>query len=183
MRPEGPLTDERIASEASAVFSRVRGVPYVMGLDGDPAKLFSENRGNCTRKHAHLAHRLQRLGYSVQYGIATFDWRQLPIPQEILALLKDPVDTHLFLYTSRDGIEVVVDATWDPEMPDGFASNTWDGRSSTQIAVSPLQITRTHPRVLEARALISSTFGRLKRTVKSEPTPFNDAMNAWLGRT
>lgn len=176
------LTNDEILTEASAFFTRARNVPYIMGLDGDPLKLFTENRGNCTRKHAYLSHELQGLGYQIQYGVALFDWRDLPIPYELLSLLKDPLDTHLFIYVSRDGREVTVDATWDPEMPVGFPSNSWDGQNSTPIAVPPLRVTRIHPRLLEARALISSTLGQLKRKVIPSSTPFNDAMNSWFNR-
>lgn len=176
------LTNEKILAEASMIFARVRNVPYVMGLDGNPLKLFTENKGNCTRKHAYLAHELQGLGYQIRYGIALFDWRDLPIPDELFSLLKDPIDTHLFIYASQNEKEVTVDATWDPEMPVGFPTISWDGQNSTPIAVPALRVTRIHPRILDARVFISSTLGQMKRKAIPSSTPFNDAVNSWLNR-
>lgn len=171
---------EIIFNRASEVFGKVRDIPYILGLDGNPNRLLVENVGNCTRKHLYLLPRLQALGYKVTVGIAEFDWRELPIPIEITNLLKDPIDTHLFLYASLDGNETVVDATWDFGMPQGFPVNAWDGYNSTQIGVSPIKIHRENYQVLKARALASAARRSIRQDRK--PTPFNHAFNNWLHR-
>lgn len=171
---------EIVAVEASRLFRAVREVPYVLGLDGDPNKLFVCNLGNCTRKHLWLLPQLQRLGYKVTLGIAEFNWRDLPVPSGILDLLKDPIDTHLFLYASLDGNEMVVDATWDSGMPVGFFVNDWRGVDSTQVSVFALRIRRENYHFLRGRATLLAALSYLKPN--DRPTPFNDAFNHWLGR-
>lgn len=168
-------------AEASKLFQTIRDVPYVLGLDGDPSKLFVDNLGNCTRKHLWLLPRLQKLGYAVTLGIAEFDWRDLPVSPDILQLLEDPVDSHLFLYASLDGNEMTVDATWDSGMPTRFLVNDWNGINSTQIGVPALRVRRESYHVLHSRAALLKALSYL-RPVKNRPTPFNDAFNHWLGR-
>lgn len=172
---------EIVAAEASRLFRTVRDVPYVLGVDGNPDKLLIDNLGNCTRKHLYLLPQLQALGYKVTLGITEFDWRDLPIPPNILQLLKDPIDSHLFLYASLDGNEMIVDATWDSGMPEGFIINDWNGVNSTLIGVSALQVRKESYRVLQTRATLLTALSYL-RPVKNRPTPFNDAFNGWINR-
>lgn len=181
-RNERPQIDNKeiIFDNVSKLFEKVRDIPYTLGLDGDPNKLFVENVGNCTRKHLYLVPRLQSLGYRITLGIAEFDWRELPIPSEITRLLKDPIDSHLFLYTTFDGNETVVDATWDSGMPQGFAVNTWSGHENTQIGVPTIKIYRESYHLLKARALMGAAVRTLRQDRR--PTPFNDAFNEWLHR-
>ncbi len=175
---------ESVICEGRMQFAKVRNVPYVLGVDGNPNKLLDENKGNCTRKHLYLAGKLVQLGYKVSLGVAVFDWEELPIPQEITGLLKDSTDTHLFLYASLDGKEDVVDATWDPQMPQGFKVNTWDGESPTQIGVPAKKIWREDFRLFQTKATVGQALRVIKNSLESKrPTPFNDAFNVWLGRT
>ena len=172
---------EIIAAEAVQLFMRVRDIPYALGLDGNPNKLFVDSLGNCTRKHLYLIPGLQALGYKITLGIAEFNWRDLPVPPEVLQLLKNPVDSHLFLYASLDGNDMTVDATWDSGMPTGFLVNDWNGINSTQIGVPALRIRREDYHVLHSRAVLLKALSYL-RPVKNRLTPFNDAFNYWLGR-
>lgn len=172
---------ETVFNSASEIFEKVRDIPYVLGLDGDPNKLLVENVGNCTRKHLFLVPRLQALGYKITLGIAGFDWRDLPIPHDVVNFLKDPIDTHLFLYAAYDGNETVVDATWDSGMPQGFFVNVWNGYSHTQIGVPAIAIHRESYHILKTRALVSATMRSLR--LDQRPTPFNHAFNDWLHRS
>ncbi|HLE49029.1 MAG TPA: hypothetical protein VI819_03300 [Patescibacteria group bacterium] len=175
---------EEVIYEAKSVFSRVKNIPYVLGLDGNPKKLLVENKGNCTRKHLYLAAKLLPLGYKVSLGIATFNWRELPIPEEITALLKDPIDSHLFLYASLGGNESVVDATWDECMPEGFTRDYWDGENSTEIGVSVKNLYRQDLKAFQARLLLGKSLSIVRKSFGVQRvTPFNDAFNRWLGRS
>ncbi|MEK7526321.1 MAG: hypothetical protein AAB546_02485 [Patescibacteria group bacterium] len=171
---------EAVFAQAAEFFERAKNVPYVLGLDGNPNRLFVENAGNCTRKHFYLASRLQTLGYQVALGVAEFDWRNLPIPTEITSLLKNPVDSHLFLYATYGNGEMIVDATWDSGMPQGFLVNTWNGHDNTQIGVPAIRIYRENYQLTRAKALMGSVVRSVRQDRK--PTPFNDAFNEWLHR-
>lgn len=180
-KPELSFKDQELINRASQIFAEVRDVPYVLGLDGDFKKLLKENKGNCARKHLYLAHQLESLGYKISLGITQFDWRDLPIPQGVISLLKNPIDTHTFLFAEFKGYKMRVDATWDTKMPVGFVPNKWDGLSQTQIAVMPLTLQRGNYKTLEARLSLGILIKDLR--MPKTPTPFNDAFNFWLGRT
>ena len=179
----GSLDCEGAFSEAKALFTKVRDIPYVLGLDGNPNKLLSEYKGNCTRKHLYLANKLIPLGYKVSLGVATFDWKELPIPNRITNLLKDSIDTHLFLYVALNGLENVVDATWDSQMPEGFIKNNWNGENSVPICVPVKNTWRENVNIFQTKALVGQLLRIIRNGFESKkPTPFNDAFNEWLER-
>src|SRR3989344_6791763 len=144
------MAQEILASSQSREMNRqtavnltlaVRDVPYSLGSDGNTEGLLSEGIGGCARKHFYLMPRLQRLGYKVAIGMSQFDWREFPIPRDILSLLKQPVQHHLFLYFGFNNPENVLDVTWDNGMgPLGFPVFHWDGYTSTGIAVNPTSV-------------------------------------------
>jgi len=169
-------SEEARIQQGIGLFEQVRNIPYKLGLDGDPNKLVSEGVGNCTRKHLYLLPRLGQLGYKIDIGIAVFDWRQLSIPKEIVSLLNDPIQTHMFLFVDGNPI----DATWPPYLP-GFSSDQWDGVNSTSLGVTALKVTRFNPLIFQTRLSASSAFNILKNlSEKGKPTPFNNAFNLWL---
>src|SRR3990170_3123074 len=142
------LISPDLIQEAIDLFTRVRNVPFRLGLDHNPDKLFKEGVGHCDRKHLYLLPRLQHLGYRVDIGIAIFDWRQLPIPDTIISLLKDPIQKHMFLFAN----DQAVDATWPPGMT-GFTTNSWDGINATPLGVEAIKIFKPNPAILHARIL------------------------------
>jgi len=174
---------EIVKQEAVKLVNDVREIPFRMGMDGNPNKLVSEGYGNCVRKHLYLAPRLQNLGYQIAgIGIATFDWRKFNIPEEIISKLRDPIDSHTFLYLKNlEGKEILVDVTWNPEMPPGFPISSWDGEHSTAIGVTPLSITKENYDLFRNRVAL---FGVIRETrilvAGKKPTPFNDAFNKWI---
>ncbi len=172
---------EVLREQAVSLFYKVRDVPYVLGLDGDPRELFVEGKGNCTRKSLYLKWQLGKLGYKVNLGSACFNWRDLPIPKGILDLLVDPIQDHMFLFVDDGDSEMIVDATWDAALATrGFALNTWDGRNSTALGVQPLRVERLHYEPFMARAVVGSFVHNIEgRVFGNKPTPFNDAFNHW----
>lgn len=166
---------------AITLFTNVRDIPYALGADGNIEGLVDDRIGGCARKHLYLLPRLQKLGYKVDIGIAHFDWRNLPIPSDILSLLKQPVQHHMFLYVGADEFVLEIDATWDKGMePLGFPVFDWDGVSSTGLTVNAINPRPQNQLILKARAVASSVLKQLRNIDENQPTPFNDAFNAWL---
>lgn len=172
------LEETRI-QQSVELFKRVRNFPYRLGLDGDPDKLVTEGVGNCTRKHLYLLPKLKQLGRKTEIGVAVFDWRQLLIPEEIISLLKDPIQAHMFLFVD----DKPVDATWPQDLPPGFPSNQWDGINATPLGVTALEIIKPNSLIFQTRLIASSTFNVLRNLLgKEKLTPFNDAFNQWMER-
>lgn len=167
--------------EAARLSARVRDIPYALGTGGNVDRLLENKAADCADKHLFLRKKLQELGYKVELGMAQFDWRNLPIPEDILSLLKQPVQHHLFLYTGFEKAENILDVTFDQGMKHlGFSIFDWDGSSPTDLTVKAIKISKIKPIVLDTRSFISSKIKQLKH-LNNEPTPFNDAFNAWLG--
>lgn len=167
------------------LFTLIRDIPFVLGAEGKPETLIKDNYGECSRKHLFLVPRLKRIGYKVDIGIAQFDWRELPIPNDILALLKQPIQYHMFLYLNKNGRSSIVDATWDKSMSEkGFPLLEWNNSNETEIAVKPIKISRVNLPVFKARSLVSQSLNNIKELIHGpQKTPFNDAFNNWLGRS
>ncbi|MDP3918241.1 MAG: hypothetical protein Q8Q30_03650 [Candidatus Woesebacteria bacterium] len=175
-------------NHAVPTYMQVRDTPFALGADGgDLNALITEGVGGCTRKHLFLADRLKRSGFKVDLGIATFDWRELPIPSEILSLLKDPIQYHMFLYvrdTRIDASEMQLDATWDRRIKHlGFIVSDWDGFNSTPLAVPIKTLWRQNYAILKARSIASSMIRQVLDVTKgNQPTPFNNRFNMWLNK-
>ena len=183
------MTSERARGKeellpAPQLYVKVRDVPYVLGAEGKHDTLLEDNFGGCTRKHLFLALRLKQMGYKADIGIALFDWRELPIPGDILNLLKQPIQYHMFLFSNRGGEDFVVDATWDKEMQKlGFPVFEWDESSQSNLGVKAISIHKQNLFVLRSRSIVSSSLKSITVTLKGkQDTPFNDAFNNWLGR-
>ena len=109
-----------------------------------------------------------------------FDWRDLPIPDEIKCLLKKPVQYHVTVYV-RD-LEIELDATFPLSMKHlGFTVNEWDGITSTQVSVEPLSDPRKINYYLFLALYNSSrTVKSLRYFICPPKTPFNIALNEWV---
>ncbi len=97
MSIEGTLISERILNPRD-LFLKIRDIPFALGSDDKPEDIVKDNFGGCTRKHLYLAPRLKMMGFEVEIGIAQFDWRKFSIPGQILTLLKEPIQYHMFFY-------------------------------------------------------------------------------------
>lgn len=165
------------------LFTLVRDIPYRLA-GGDPETLMKDYHGECTRKHLFLAPRFRNLGYKVDIGLAIFDWRDLPIPPEILSLLRSPIQHHMFLFAEKYGRRSIVDATWDKEMSKrGFPFIEWQDNGDMSLAVNSNHIKIVHLPILQARAFVSQSIKNVRQIAYGPlKTPFNDAFNNWLGR-
>jgi hypothetical protein len=174
--------------KAVNAFYQVRNIPYVLGLDGDPNKLLPESKGNCSRKDLYLASQLKELGFEVVLGIAAFSWAELPIPQAFINLLANPVDSHMFLYVRHPSNNnyMRIDPTWDPELKaKKFPINEWDGLHTNELGVNAFAIHTENLKLFETKALLRKIVNTLRALNghEAKPTPFNDAVNNWLGRS
>lgn len=168
---------------AQELFTLVRDIPYVLA-EGKPETLIEDNYGECTRKDLFLAPRFRKLGYKVDIGLAKFDWREFPIPGEILSLLKQPIQYHMFLYLNKNGISTIVDTAWDKGMSErGFPLIEWNDCGEMKLAVRSISMQKINLPVLQARSLVSQSINNFKKLIYGpQQTPFNDAFNNWLGR-
>ena len=174
--------------KAVDAFYQVRNIPYVLGLDGDPNKLLPESKGNCSRKDLYLASQLKELGFEVILGIAAFSLAELPIPQAFINLLANPIDSHMFLYVRHPSIGnyMRIDLTWDPELKTKkFPINEWDGIHTNELGVKAHTIRTENLKLFQTKALMRKVVNTLRTLNGNEtkPTPFNDAVNNWLGRS
>ena len=170
-------------SEAVETFVQIKNIPYQLGVKGVPDEILKTGRGNCTSKHLLLGRWLGEMGYkNVAIGSVQFDWEQIPIPVKYLKLLgPDTMDQHSFLLI--DGYPV--DATWDSGMKRyGFPVFDWDGVGATGIGVKPVGEIQTYElNYLLARVYAGGYIDIMRKIIRGpKKTPFNDAVNAWLGR-
>ena len=183
MTPEKTIRKEYLTS-ASELFIKVRDVPYILGVEGKTETLLEDNFGGCTRKHLFLLPRLKQMGYEVKIGIAQFDWRELPIPKDILNLLKQPVQYHMFLFLNKKTKSFMADATWDKEMNKfGFPLTEWDESNQLNLGIKPISVDKQNLFLLQSRSFVSESIKTLNNILRvKHNTPFNDAFNNWLGR-
>ncbi len=163
-------------------FELVRGFPYRLSRwdPSQPDGLFALGAGDCRHKAAALRRLFRIWGYPAQPVQVVFDWRDLPIPDSILALLGETRSFHQSVEVGLDGRSIIVDATWDPFLgTQGFpVLSAWDGRGAT------LQLTKAATEVIRPSAYAS--FGELFQRYgiawpsREKTLAFNRALNAWL---
>lgn len=163
-----------------AIFELVRRVPYKLtSWTGDPMSLFSLQRGDCRHKATAANQLLRKSSFRSDHRVVTFDWADLPIPPEILALLTDTRSFHDTVYVNIDGRQVLFDATWDPALGlAGFpVTNAWDGNTSTAaITQGKTQIVRQND--IPKGSNMYEHFG-VKWPNREKTLAFNRSFNAW----
>lgn len=118
------------------LFKQVQRIPYK--CRGNPQKLFEVNLpyANCSQKRELLNHLLQANKYQTRYLDAVFDWRDLPIPKDILKILKQSgtFQRHHLLEVRVDNTYLKVDPTWNLELGSkGFpVTFQWEGNRDTK---------------------------------------------------
>lgn len=134
------------------LFEKIRNIPYLyvpelMDPVKGPAGLLEQNKGTCSPKHYLLAEYFKQLSIPIQYCTYIFSWKDSlskgPSELKTLAEQLPKKMPHFSLKAYLNNQWVVIDATWDPPLNKaGFPVNAnWDGFSSTQIAVAPLEET------------------------------------------
>lgn len=124
--------DEKIIK----TFEFVQKIPYRVCKFESIDELITNNFGDCRHKHSFLFEVYSKLGLKVEKIIVLFDWKDLPIPNEKLEILKKSgtIFPHEALYLFRDNKKILVDATWEPRLEKiGFPiTKKWDGKSNTK---------------------------------------------------
>jgi hypothetical protein len=122
-------------AQAIKDFINVRDKPYHLDVE---SPMFG---CNCYTKALDLQESLEKLSYQTRIMICYFDWRESPIPTDILKLYDHSQETtHAWLQVRSNSFQEWqdVDPTWDaPLAKYGFQIAKWDGLGCTSMAVLP----------------------------------------------
>lgn len=83
---------------------------------------------------------MEQDGLVVRYRVCSFRWSDLGVPKNILEMQKDDLATHVYLEVKIDGVWIKVDPTWDSRLKNIFPIAKWDGKTSTILAVDPIDV-------------------------------------------
>ena len=118
------------------IFTKIQSIPYK--CRAKPLNIFSENiyYANCNKKRELLKIELDFCGYETRYLNGIFDWKDLPIPIDILKILKKSgtLQKHHLLEVLVGKNYLKVDPTWNLELETkNFpVTKNWDGESDTK---------------------------------------------------
>lgn len=132
------------------LFEFVQSFPYeIMHYDAQPTRLLDYERGDCRHKRELLYSLFKNSGEQVRRVGVVFDWADLPIPKEMLSILKTTGTTgfHSALEFKTNDSWVYVDPTWDQGLQKlGFPVTTnWDGISPTKRVTNGKLTFYPHP--------------------------------------
>lgn len=129
------------------LFKRVQGIPYFLLRHRDSRKLFRLNKGCCAEKAIWLGDKLKEMDIPVKYYLIKFKWEDLPIPKEIIRLMKKGPGCHLALKAKVNNKWIWIDPTWDQRLEKGGfpVTKNWNGKTSTKLAVKPIKIKEFEP--------------------------------------
>ena len=161
--------------ELIELFERVQAIPYKCRTCPSKNLDFSLSYANCNQKRDLLKKVLDSSGFETQKLDAIFNWRDLPIPPDILNILKNSGTSqkHYLLKVNVDGSYLKVDPTWDLGLePKGFpVTKSWMGDRDTK-QITEGEIFFYNPELHK----ISLPYFREERE------EFARAFNIWLGR-
>lgn len=113
-------------------FEQIRDLPYKISLSWDEEQVDDKS---CTGKNKMLMSFLEENGYDVRWRICSFLWSGLDLPDHVQDIPHDNEATHAFLEVKLEGKWCVVDTTWDIGLSKVLPIATWDGKTSTKLAV------------------------------------------------
>ena len=155
------------------LFEQVQKIPYrVCKFDKNliNSKL---PYGDCRHKSELLYNLLIKEKYEVKRLKVEFDWTDLPIPADILAILKESgtIFSHDSLSVKINNKWVKVDCTWNPELEKkGFPiTKNWNGKSDTK------QVTEG-----KLKFFPNETYVKRIKIVKGEALKFAEELNKYL---
>lgn len=115
-------------------FEIIRDIPYSIPLS------LTEKDECCSGKHKMLKSILEKEGFIARYRICSFLWSSMTLPEKVVSIPHMNESSHLYLEVLMDDNWITVDATWDSSIYKNFVISTWDGKSSTNIAVEAIEI-------------------------------------------
>lgn len=157
-----------------SLFKRVQAIPYCICKYDEELVNETLAVGDCRHKSTLLKQLYEREGYEVRKVKVIFDWKDLPVPTEILSLLKaGTIWDHDALEVKVQNNWIKVDCTWNPELEKkGFPiTKNWDGKTDT------LQVTCGK---LEFHNAVNYIRSQKIKVIKVEAYAFADAFNRWL---
>lgn len=117
------------------LFEKVQRIPYRVCRYSEDEIDENLQRGDCRHKHFLLKRLLEQEGFEAREVKVIFNWKDLPIPETILRILKSgTIWDHNSLKVKIGKRWVKVDCTWNPELKKkGFpVTENWDGISDTK---------------------------------------------------
>lgn len=113
--------------KAKEIFTRVRNIPY-------HCPEFLEDKDNrCWGKNRKLYNLLKENNYKVRFRVCDFYWSKQKFPKQIISLVQEDLDKHLFLEIKINDKWVVLDSSNDSKLPE---FNSWDGNTNCKVAVN-----------------------------------------------
>ncbi|HIF7612273.1 TPA: Tat pathway signal sequence [Klebsiella pneumoniae] len=164
-----------------AIFELVRRIPYQLGAwNGESMSLFQQGFGDCRHKAAAAERLLTDGGITAKRKLVRFDWADLPVPADILAILPQTQGFHDTVAFELQGKTYLFDATWDmalrgagfPVMP------SWDGNSDTWPVTSRMSTQQTVLMPQPGQDIYSTN--QMNWPQREKTMAFNQALNNWL---
>ena len=122
-------------SKLIEIFEKVQKIPYQVCKYDENEIDENLEKGDCRHKHFLLKKLLEQEGFNVKEVKVIFNWEDLPIPKEILEILKTgTIWDHSSLKVQINNKWIKVDCTWNPKLKEkGFPiTENWDGKSDTK---------------------------------------------------
>ena len=154
-------------AKAREYFRFVRDIPY--GLPGY----------DCYAKNSVLRVLLESSSFKVRFAVCEFYWKDLKLPQKILAVPHEEKCTHTFLEVKSGQKWLKVDATWDSGLKDVLEIANWDGKSDTLVAVPAIKFYSQEKS--QKQVILEASEEFLKRDWKANGK-FYQAFSDWLAK-
>ena len=115
-------------------FEDIRDISYKIPLTLDDEDFC------CSWKAILLKKFLEAQNIESRYRVCAFEWTNISLPEELMMISHENESTHVYLEVLIDGVWFDVDPTWDSWLRQIFSIASWDGISSTSIAVPVWQL-------------------------------------------
>lgn len=162
-------------SKLIEIFERVQKIPYQVCKYDENEINEKLEKGDCRHKHFLLKKLLEQEGLEVKEVKVIFNWKDLPIPKNILEILKSgTIWDHNSLKIKVNKKWIRVDCTWNPRLKEkGFPiTEDWDGKSDTK------QVTEGKLEFFDKEKYVKDT-NKIKIS-KEEAYKFAEKLNQFL---
>lgn len=162
-----------MTSKIVQLFEKVQKIPYKVCFFSRESINPNILYGDCRHKSELLHTLLVEEGYEVKKIKVEFDWKDLPLPKNIISILKrsGTIFSHDSLMVKINHKWIKVDCTWNPELEKkGFPiTKNWDGQSNTK------QVTEGKLKFYDTK-----TYTIDMKIVKVEVLKFAEQLNKYL---
>jgi hypothetical protein len=162
-------------NEIIEIFEKVQKIPYQVCKYNKEEIDENLERGDCRHKHFLLKRLLEKEGFEIKEVKVIFNWADLPIPRNILEILKKgTIWDHNSLKVKINDKWVRVDCTWNPKLGEkGFPiTENWNGKSDTK------QVTEGKLEFFNKEDYVKDT--KLIKISKEEAYKFAEELNKFL---